>query len=90
MGWMENSARSPLTPIPHALRAGEAICPSIDSAAMTETYTSGAWIVKPGEEEAFVQEWTSFVTWASSMPGSGTFRLVCDLDDPSHYMSFAP
>jgi heme-degrading monooxygenase HmoA len=57
---------------------------------MTETYTSGAWIVKPGEEEAFVQEWTAFVTWASSMPGSGTFRLVRDLDNPSHYMSFAP
>jgi heme-degrading monooxygenase HmoA len=57
---------------------------------MTETYTSGAWIVKPGEEEAFVREWTTFVTWASSMPGSGTFRLVRDLDNPSHYLSFAP
>jgi heme-degrading monooxygenase HmoA len=57
---------------------------------MTETYTSGAWVVKPGEEEAFVQEWTSFVTWASGLPGSGTFRLVRDLDNPRHYMSFAP
>ena len=57
---------------------------------MTETYTSGIWVVKPGEEEAFLQEWTAFVTWASSMPGSGTFRLVRDLDSPSSYMSFAP
>jgi heme-degrading monooxygenase HmoA len=57
---------------------------------MTETYTSGNWIVKPGEEDAFVQEWTAFVTWASGMPGSGTFRLVRDLDHPSTYMSFAP
>jgi heme-degrading monooxygenase HmoA len=57
---------------------------------MTETYTSGRWTVKPGEEDAFVQEWTAFVKWASSMPGSGTFRLVRDLDHPSHYMSFAP
>jgi hypothetical protein len=24
------------------------------------------------------------------MPGSGTFRLVRDLDDPSRYLSFAP
>ncbi len=57
---------------------------------MTETYTSGTWTVKPGEEEAFVEEWTAFVTWASSMAGSGTFRLVRDVDAPSHYMSFAP
>ena len=57
---------------------------------MTETYTSGSWVVKPGEEDAFVQDWRTFVAWASSMPGSGTFRLVRDLDNPNHYMSFAP
>src|SRR5439155_19112737 len=57
---------------------------------MTERYTSGTWVVKRGEEEGFIQAWTAFVTWASSMPGSGTFRLVRDLDHPSNYMSFAP
>ena len=57
---------------------------------MAETYTSGAWTVKPGEEEGFVQEWTAFVRWASEMPGSGTFRLVRDADQPNRYMSFAP
>ena len=57
---------------------------------MTETYTSGTWVVKRGEEEGFIRAWTAFVTWASSMPGSGTFRLVRDLDHPSNYMSFAP
>jgi len=57
---------------------------------MTETYTSGTWVVKPGEEDMFVQEWTAFVTWASGMPGSGTFRLVRDLDHPGSFMSFAP
>jgi len=57
---------------------------------VTETYTSGAWIVKAGEEDAFVAEWTAFATWASSMPGSHTFRLVRDLDDPRKYTSFAP
>jgi hypothetical protein len=25
---------------------------------MTETYTCGLWIVKAGEEEAFVEEWS--------------------------------
>ena len=57
---------------------------------MAETYTSGVWIVKAGDEEAFVQEWTAFVSWASEMPGSGTFRLIRDLDQPRRYMSFAP
>jgi len=57
---------------------------------MTETYTSGAWVVNPAEEDAFVAEWTWFVIWASSMPGSGTFRLVRDLDDPRRYTSFGP
>ena len=57
---------------------------------MPETYSSGKWIVKPGEEDAFVEEWTAFVTWASSLPGSGTFRLVRDKDRPSNYLSFAP
>ena len=57
---------------------------------MTETYTSGTWKVKPGEEDAFVDAWREFVSWASEMPGSGTFRLVRDADDPSHFMSFAP
>lgn len=57
---------------------------------MTETYTSGRWVVKAGEEDAFVDAWTAFVTWASSLPGSGTFRLVRDLDNERHYLSFAP
>lgn len=57
---------------------------------MSETYTSGSWTVRPGEEDAFVREWTDFVTWASTMPGSGTFRLVRDLDRPGSYTSFAP
>src|SRR5262245_40041967 len=57
---------------------------------MAETYTSGAWVVKQGEEDAFVQDWTEFVTWASAMDGSGMFRLVRDLDQPNRYLSFAP
>ena len=57
---------------------------------MTETYTSGVWIVKPGEEEAFVRAWTEFVAWAGEMPGSCTFRLVKDLEQSNSYLSFAP
>ena len=57
---------------------------------MPETYTSGRWVVKPGEENAFVADWMAFVTWASGVSGSGTFRLVRDLDNPRSYLSFAP
>jgi heme-degrading monooxygenase HmoA len=57
---------------------------------MAETYTSGLWRVKPGHEDDFVAAWTSFVEWASSQPGSGTFRLTRDVEDPSRYLSFAP
>ena len=57
---------------------------------MTETYSSGTWIVKAGEEDAFVEAWRDFVTWASELPGSGTFRLVRDVKQPNHFMSFAP
>jgi heme-degrading monooxygenase HmoA len=57
---------------------------------MAETYTSGLWKVKSGEEEAFVAAWSDFVTWASGFPGPGTFRLVRDVDQPDRYQSFAP
>ena len=57
---------------------------------MAETYTSGYWQVKPGEEDAFVEAWTEFVEWGSGFSGSGTFRLVRDLEVPGRYLSFAP
>jgi heme-degrading monooxygenase HmoA len=57
---------------------------------VAETYTSGLWIVKEGQEERFVAAWTDFVTWAKEQPGSGTFRLVRDTEDPRRFLSFAP
>ena len=57
---------------------------------MTETYSSGLWVVKPGEDDEFVEAWKGFVGWAREMDGSQTFRLVRDLDHPDHFMSFAP
>ena len=55
---------------------------------MTETYSSGVWTVKFGVEDAFVEDWTAFVTWAAELPGSGTFRLVRDVDQPNRFLSF--
>jgi heme-degrading monooxygenase HmoA len=57
---------------------------------MAEAYTSGLWRVKAGHEDDFVAAWKDFVAWAAEQPGSQTFRLVRDVEDPAHFMSFAP
>jgi len=57
---------------------------------MAETYTNGIWHVKAGEEDEFVTAWRDFASWASTWPGSGTLRLVRDVEEPTRYMSFAP
>ena len=57
---------------------------------MAETYSSGAWTAKEGEDEAFVEAWTEFARWLSTMPGAGTPRLTRNLREPHRYLSFAP
>ena len=56
---------------------------------MSELVTTGIWIVKTGEEAAFVREWTYFAEWASTQPGATTFRLGRVTVNPSKYVSFA-
>lgn len=55
---------------------------------MSEVYTTGSWKPSPGSEEAFVEAWSQFAGWASSMPGAGTLRLVRDLHEPQRFVSF--
>jgi heme-degrading monooxygenase HmoA len=55
---------------------------------MAETYTSGTWIVKPGDEDDFVAAWEAMAAWAAEMPGAGTFLLVRDTENAGHFMSF--
>jgi heme-degrading monooxygenase HmoA len=57
---------------------------------MSELMTTGAWLVKPGEEAAFVEEWTRFAEWAATMPGATTLRLGRDTVNTSKFISFAP
>ena len=57
---------------------------------MQETYTSGVWLAKAGEEDDFVEAWREFAAWARTMPGCGALRLVRDLEQPYRFMSFAP
>ena len=54
---------------------------------MGDFYTTGDWTPNEGEEDAFVEAWTAFATWAAAMPGAGTLRLVRDTADPRHFVS---
>jgi heme-degrading monooxygenase HmoA len=55
---------------------------------MGEIYTTGSWKPNGEAEEAFVEAWTEFAAWASSMPGTGKLRLVRDLHEPGRFVSF--
>ena len=57
---------------------------------MAEIYTSGVWVVKPGEEDDFVTAWKELVALGAEMPESGRFRLLRDAEQPGRFMSFAP
>lgn len=54
-----------------------------------ELVTTGVWVVKPGADAAFVEEWTRFAGWAATFEGSTTLRLGRDLASPNRYVSFA-
>jgi heme-degrading monooxygenase HmoA len=56
---------------------------------MTEAYTTGSWVPNAGEEDAFVEAWSEFAQWASTMPGAGKVRLARDLREPERFVSFA-
>jgi heme-degrading monooxygenase HmoA len=55
---------------------------------MTTVHTSGTWKPYPGSEEAFVEAWTQFASWAGSMPGAGRLQLARDLREPERFVSF--
>jgi len=57
---------------------------------MSELVTTGIWLVRPGEQDAFVEAWTHFAEWAATMPGAQTLRLGRDSQDSSKFVSFAP
>lgn len=51
-------------------------------------YTTGTWTPNPGREDVFVEAWSEFAAWASSMPGAGRLRLVRDMNQPERFTSF--
>jgi|1185.fasta_scaffold1124525_1 heme-degrading monooxygenase HmoA len=54
---------------------------------MTEIFTYGRFEVEPQNEESFFEAWSEMATWASTLPGSHTFRLVRDTRNPGRFIS---
>ena len=55
---------------------------------MTGVYTTAEWIAKEGHEDALVEAWNAFATWAHSRPGAGTLWLAQDLEGADRFVSF--
>jgi heme-degrading monooxygenase HmoA len=52
-----------------------------------EIFTHGRFDVDPGNEEAFVDAWSEFASWASKSSGAGTLRLLRDVRTPGRFLS---
>jgi heme-degrading monooxygenase HmoA len=55
---------------------------------MSDVYTTGSWEPFPGHEDAFIEAWVEFASWATELPGSGLARLTRDLREPERFVSF--
>jgi heme-degrading monooxygenase HmoA len=60
-----------------------------DASNPQPTYTVADWTVKPGAEDAFVQEWTRFSEWLLEHPGAESFTLLKGTQGARHYVSIA-
>ncbi len=57
--------------------------------AARQTYTSGNWMVKEGQEAEFERRWKEFAHWsAKNVAGSGDFYLIAETKNPRHFLSF--
>lgn len=56
-----------------------------------QPYSSGDWLVKPGQEEAFITAWTDLAHWTSkNVTGAGKPYLIQEVTNPQHFISFGP
>lgn len=53
-------------------------------------YTASVWQVKAGQEDTFVQEWTTNTQATLGLPGNGGALLLQDRMNPSRFISFQP
>jgi heme-degrading monooxygenase HmoA len=54
---------------------------------MYEIFTYGRFEIEPGNEQAFVDAWSTFAAWASERPGAGRLRLLRDVRNTGRFVS---
>ena len=55
------------------------------------TWGAAVWEARPGREDEFVERWRAIAEWTlRTFPGSGPARLIEDVADPQHFISFFP
>jgi heme-degrading monooxygenase HmoA len=55
-----------------------------------EHYASGNWTVTEGSAEEFITRWKDWIgRSAASVPGFGSARLIRDVSNPNHFISFS-
>ncbi|MBT2406104.1 MULTISPECIES: antibiotic biosynthesis monooxygenase family protein [unclassified Streptomyces] len=53
-------------------------------------WSSGSWMVSEGKADEFIERWTAFLTWTKEANENFHYaRLVRDVGDPGHFISFA-
>jgi quinol monooxygenase YgiN len=58
---------------------------------MPMIYTSGTWVTKAGNEEAFIDAWQELADWTTEqVEGNPKAMLLRDLEDRSRFISFGP
>lgn len=54
-------------------------------------FTLAEWIVRPGNETAFIEAWDRFAGWtAGHQPGAMVGALLQDTADPRRFVSYSP
>lgn len=54
-------------------------------------YTSGTWVVKEGNERAFIEAWRDLAEWTGrEMSGTTWVKLLQDDDNPRRFLSVGP
>jgi quinol monooxygenase YgiN len=57
---------------------------------MTDVWTHGTWVVKPGMEDAFVAAWTKLANEATARFGTERPTLLRDREQPNVFETFGP
>jgi heme-degrading monooxygenase HmoA len=58
---------------------------------LSTLYTYADWLIREGQEDAFVRTWTAFVDWSASDTDAALGgMLLQDASDPRRFISIGP